>query len=496
MAMPGIKILRRMFGLDWRSLALMRMGLALVLLVDLAVSAQNLRAFYTDAGVLPREMVQTDAFPKEFSVHMLGGGVGFEGALFALEGLFALMMLVGYRTRLETIGCGYLLLSRQARAPLVLYGADMIEHIAFFWALWLPLNRRFSLDAAQGRVAPPTEPTYVGVAGIGAIIQFMLIYMMSALMKTGPSWTVDHTAVQYALSLGMYARSAGQWLNQFDGVTAFLTVYTVFLELYGPLLLIFPWGTGRARLLGCLLLGTLQLGFGVCMQMGLFWVAMNAFMLMLLPAEFWTWLAEPLARRAAKWLQLTPARAPEHPAIPPFSPWRRRAARGGRWLRDGVILAIMAGMILAALDFLPNHEPLTPPGWNRLAGAVGLDQSYAMFAPDPQRDDGWFVARGWFENGNNVDVLTGASPANFDRPEDIAATYLDQRWGSYYYDLLFPDYQPYLAGFAEYLGGQWNDAHPAGQQLKSLEIIFMHQIIGPHHTVSTPQPAVFWTEYF
>ena len=43
------------FGADLRSLALMRIGAATLLLVDLAMRAGDLIAHYTDAGVLPRE---------------------------------------------------------------------------------------------------------------------------------------------------------------------------------------------------------------------------------------------------------------------------------------------------------------------------------------------------------------------------------------------------------------------------------------------------------
>ena len=42
------------FGIDTRSLAVFRIGLALTILLDLVLRAQDLGAHYTDAGVLPR----------------------------------------------------------------------------------------------------------------------------------------------------------------------------------------------------------------------------------------------------------------------------------------------------------------------------------------------------------------------------------------------------------------------------------------------------------
>jgi hypothetical protein len=491
MALPGLKTLRRMFGLDWRSLALMRIGVAFVILCDLWVSARNLRAFYTDGGVLPRQMVR-DNFAPGFSVHMLGGSAGFEAALFALEAIFALMMLVGYRTRLATIGCWFLLLSRQARNPLALFGADMIEHNTMFWAMFLPLNRRFSMDVAQGRVARPAEPAYCGMAGLGAIAQFLVIYLMSSVLKTGSNW-VDHSAVSLALSLDMYARPLGQWLNQFDGLTAFLTVYTVYLEFYGPLLCLCPVATGWARLLACALLCALQLGFGICMQMGLFWVAMNVFTLMLLPAEFWTWIANPAGAWAARLLPPSPPRAP---AAPPAAAWQRDLAFGLRLMRDSALAAITVCMICDNINYLPNQPLWQPAGWRAFAAAVGLDGGYTMFTPNPQTDDGWFVLASQLVNGRSVNLLNGAAPAILDKPADVPATYIDQRWGSYFFNFLYPDYQKYLENLALYEERQWDATHSGGEQLQSLQIIFMHQVNGPHHAKTDPAEVILWTENF
>src|ERR1700678_2894139 len=47
------KTLRNVFGLDLRSLALFRINIALVFLWDLQERARDLRAHYTEDGVLP-----------------------------------------------------------------------------------------------------------------------------------------------------------------------------------------------------------------------------------------------------------------------------------------------------------------------------------------------------------------------------------------------------------------------------------------------------------
>ena len=44
----------QLFGLDLRSLALFRIGLALLIIIDLIKRSKDLTAHYTDFGILPR----------------------------------------------------------------------------------------------------------------------------------------------------------------------------------------------------------------------------------------------------------------------------------------------------------------------------------------------------------------------------------------------------------------------------------------------------------
>jgi len=59
------------FGVDPRALAAMRMGLAGLTLVDLALRSGDLSAFYTDAGVLPRDLARALAPAGTLSIYFL-----------------------------------------------------------------------------------------------------------------------------------------------------------------------------------------------------------------------------------------------------------------------------------------------------------------------------------------------------------------------------------------------------------------------------------------
>ena len=497
----GSKLLRNMFSLDWRSLALLRMGLAVVVLCDLFVCGRSVGAFYTDDGVLPRDWVDVPANPL-MGLHLAGDGVWYEGGLLALEAASALLLLLGWRTRYVTVLSWVLLLSRQARNPLLLFGPDIVLRLGLFWGMFLPLGRRFSLDAAAGRERPPAEPDYFGVAGFCFIFQFLLIYFTNSAVKSGPSWQVSHTAVYEALALEMYARPLGQWFNQFDTLNRWITVVVPRLELYGPLLFILPWWTGRARLLGFTIFFVLQLGFNLTMTLGLFGPVMIAVMLALLPTEFWTGIAEPAGCRLARSLPFLRPR-PAGPTPPP--PGSRVAGQPRwwngsrwwqplRWLRDGPLLFLALYAAAWDHDTLPGRRPLLPQTWRWIAWDLGLDQQFDMFGTDPQTDDGWFVLCGTLKNGRTVNAFTGVSPADFSHPASVPETYRDQRWAAWLVQLWYPEAATYLEPFALYLGRDWNRTHAGGEEMATLQVIFRWEGTGPNHTRQPLERVILWTE--
>jgi hypothetical protein len=131
----------------------------------------------------------------------------------------------------------------------------------------------------------------------------------------------------------------------------------------------------------------------------------------------------------------------------------------------------------------------------KVVEGLGLDQYFNMFAPDPQTEDGWLVVRGWLQNGQNVDLRTGVSPASFAKPSAVAETYGDERMASLLIDLTFDEYSAYREGYLQYVAKKWNESHPPAEQLKTVELINMVQVNGPNHYKTRPEPVVLWTEY-
>jgi hypothetical protein len=506
----GAKAIQNMFGLDYRSIALLRIGLGILVLCHLYVSALDLRGLYSDEGTMSRSMLLAN-YGSVFSLHMAGGTYGFLVAIFIIQAILALMMIVGYRTRIVTVASYVLLVSLQARNPILVFGPDITLRVCFFWAMFMPLNSRFSLDAAMGRVSPPKTATYLAIPGIAYLVQFALIYIFSGLLKSGPTWTVDYTAVSLALSLEVWNRPLGVWMNQFDTLNSWLTRLTPPFEVYGPLLLVLPVWSGAGRIIALLLFTGLQLGFNLTMQMGLFGPVMIGVSVALLPAGFWIRVAEPIGRLLQRWFAslIATLRSLVSPFLDHLD--RRRAAeihlreQAPSWprlslmaktSRDALLILLVVYVVFWNLGGVPGSSYRVPAQYAWVGPALGIDQLFDFFTPDPHSDDGWFVIVGTLRNGQRVNAFTGESTVSFEKPDSVYSTYLNQRWGAFLICFWSDDCNQYLEPFSRYLGLEWNRRHSGDEQISTIEIHRMHSWVGPPHVRTEYTQELLWTQMF
>lgn len=287
------------FGIDLRSLALFRVMLGTVLFIDLARRLTDLRVFYTDFGVMPRDwLVQVNGLWR-LSLHTANGETWFVAILFAIEMIAALMIAFGWRTRLATIVAFVLHASLLNRNPLVLLGGDILILMLTFWGMFLPLAARASVDAALSNTPPPADNPHTSWASAGLLLQAMSVYFFSAILKNGADWH-NGTAVDYALQIDAYATPIGVWLRGFPEITTALTWFVYILELVGPLLVFSPVLNRPLRFIVMVLLMAMHTGFLFCLALGPFpWISLTSLTTL---AGGWLWdaAARAGARRSAR----------------------------------------------------------------------------------------------------------------------------------------------------------------------------------------------------
>ena len=314
--MPLVARLGAVFGIDPRSLALFRVALGALLIADLALRARDLSAFYTDAGVLTRAHWAALAHRWHWSLHAASGEAAFQAALFALAALAAAALAIGYRTRLASVGSFVLLASLVNRNPLVLQGGDVLLVVMAFWAMFLPLGMRWSVDAALDaalrddpnapRAASRPYAPHLSVATAAVILQTLYLYFFTALLKTGAPWRESFDAARNALGLRHFATPLGQWLSDFEAPLRAATAYVLAVEFVAPFLVLgaLLWPVRRhfaavfaaTRLGGLALLASLHAGFLLLLHIGLFPLIDFMSLTVLVPGLLWAWLA---GRRSA-----------------------------------------------------------------------------------------------------------------------------------------------------------------------------------------------------
>lgn len=300
-------LLQRIFSIDLRTLAFFRLGLAVIILADLCIRAGDLTAHYTDIGTFPRTTaIEYFGNIWSFSLYFLNGSLWFQVLLFSITALFALALLFGYRTRLATIALLVLIISLQNRHPILLNGGDNLLGVLLFWAIFLPLGARYSVDSALDNTTNATANNqHFSIATIAILIQSMSLYLFTAILKSDAMWWPDGSAVHYALQLDQFAKPFGIWLREQPFELLQLLAYAVLaLEFIAPILIFTPIFKTPIRLGILAALISMHLGFHFGLRIGWFSFISIVSISNFIPGSVWDYFAKRCNTPARRGLQI------------------------------------------------------------------------------------------------------------------------------------------------------------------------------------------------
>ncbi len=453
--------LRELLGIDLRSLALFRIVLAALILVDLACRAPYIEANYTEAGVAPR-----DLFPRQtvFYLLFLGGSAWVQAIFFMLAAICAAMLLVGYRTTWATVFTWLLLGSIQTRNPWLLDGGDFFARLLLFWAIFLPLGARCSIDARHRPSRWHNRTAVLSVASIAIIAQFCFMYVNSGLLKAGPEWRTEGTALASFLASEHWTRPMGRLIAEYPMVLKWLTLWVVYFEIFGPLLLFSPMRTGPVRMAALAGFWLLQLGIGASIQFHMFPWYSTAGSLIFLPAWFWQRLPAGVLHRFE----------PRHaqPAAPPAGP-NEALHRIGLIVRDCAVagaLVLVAWLNLDMAGILKQSERVTD-----FMRRAGLYQQWYMYHAALDYDTGPRLV-GVLADESVVELLESPGSGDWEHVRRIHRTH---RFRVFVNKLLEDDRtlgalkQSYL----RWLCGQWNAGAPEEKKATTIELFAVMRAI-------------------
>jgi hypothetical protein len=458
------RIRQAYFVADLRSLALGRMGLASVLLANLVMRALVLRDFYSNEGLLPNHTLlwRPEQLPV-FSLLFVASTPAMATVMFVLCGLSFLALLVGYRTRTAQVVSYLAVVSLNARS--FFNGGDIVLCELALWSLFLPVGRRWSVDAAiearRRADRPSVEPSQIATPAMAVLLgQLFFIYFFNALHKNGVTWR-DGSAVHYVLHQDTIVTWLGVWLRGWitPELSKAFSWGTLAVEWTLPLLLASPIALRASRRLALGLAACLHIGFVLFINLEMFTPAMLAFLPFLLRwedaaaferrwASVWRRLCQwpPLSNAVSGWSQLLDALAAATPLPQPQaaeSPILSRARRGTA-LVGNVLFAALVG--LAAQRLVAGNSRWRGPVWFEQAESyLMLFERWYMFAPEAPLTDMNVSIDAVTIAGRHVDPFNELASPPHPSPGNAIPARLDQEPLFLEWALRIPfrpDYQP------------------------------------------------------
>lgn len=472
----------RIWQLDSRSLALGRVLLAICLIVDVLVRWPHLYLFYSDEGASPWPLIRDNfLYPGGWTIHPYFPSAGAQMMLAGLEIFIYFMMMIGWRTRLFQILAYLMLLSVQHRNPIVMHGGDQLIRVMMFWALFLPLGEHFSVDARRkkGQGSLPARVWRIeNLAALAMVLQICYLYLFGALLKDGAGWIPRGSALHYAFHLDELTKPLGHWLlTHLPYRLLQLTTYAVWaLEISLPLMILIPFRKFILRRMALGLGSLLHIMFWLCLLVGPFPLYNIVALIILQPSSTW----DIIYRRLGK-----------APAVPEIIA-TVNTGPGKKWreLRDGIIVLLIVQMTAQNLSRLSWYPLQVPPPISYWAYAIGQDEDWHLFAPEPPHTDGWTSLEATLADGKKVELLASDGRAPYDKkPKDlyrVPTNYKDQKYIRRLVEM--DNMVPFRKAFVEALVRRWNERHGPEEWVSHVNMYYYEEMSPPPGSLKAAPP--------
>jgi hypothetical protein len=114
--------------------------------------------------------------------------------------------------------------------------------------------------------------------------------------------------------------------------------------------------------------------------------------------------------------------------------------------------------------------------------ATSEQYRWDMFAPEPRRTDGWYVAPATLESGGRVDAWNGGG-VSWTPPAETTTTFPTHRWLVYLLDLQRSGGTPLRDEFGAHLCDRWAASHDS--RLANVSVVYVERPVrldGPSET--------------
>lgn len=302
---------------DPRTLGILRIALGTLLTADAIRHWKEARWFYANTGVLTNHYLLFKPFSGyNFSLWNAFSSLPEVHVIFAIATLVNFLLLIGYRTRLFSILAFVLVTSQDNRLVMVENGGYVVVNLLTGWAMFMPLGRRFSVDALLRSYREHKEKTWedlnrrfrpadkyeLEVSGIYllAIVNLAIVYFYNVVNKSGHIWKSGYT-VHYVLHLDRMVTGIAVFFreNMPMWISRAISWTVLAVEALICTWIISPYGRRYTRPLAMFFMTTLHGLFGLMFRLGPFSWFLIGWSFMLPRPESWADLETWQRRKAA-----------------------------------------------------------------------------------------------------------------------------------------------------------------------------------------------------
>jgi len=327
--------------------------------------------------------------------------------LFTINAVIALAFTFGYKTKINTILVWFFLVSLHNRNIYVLNGGDVELRILMFFAMFLPLGARYSIDSKNNQnysnktISNPVTFCYT--------LQIALIYFVTAYLKTGDLWVKDFTAIYYTLSLDQFTTPLASLIYEKENLLKFGTIITLIVEKYGPLLFIIPFFSKHIKAFGIFLMISFHINLMLFMELGLFPFICIAAFIPLIPSYIFDYI-ENILKLPKKYYTNSKEKLKIQNILSYI-------------IIVGIFSIIITDNIVNTYYEISKNKKSKeekvekifriPSKVRSVIRYTRTSQDWGMFAPNPTRADGFFKIKGRFNDKEFKDVFKINNPVEY-----------------------------------------------------------------------------------
>lgn len=256
-----------------RPLAVLRIGIALVLMAQAFLLRTSVMDFFAHDGLIQGDLAQALSIPHtpriSWLVEVLSPwGVSESHCIFAICCAYLTSLFffgIGLWTRLASILAWLLHWVLMNTGYTTAYGVDLYAHVFLFYLMWMPCGQTLSVDSlVKGQAATATPEARLGLRVLQ--LHLCIAYLFSGIEKaTGSQWW-NGELLWRAFSLPVYYQFDMSWLANWPLLSKVGGWMTLLLEI-GYCIFIWPKVTRKIWVLSIV---GLHFGIAIFLGLGLF----------------------------------------------------------------------------------------------------------------------------------------------------------------------------------------------------------------------------------